>query len=109
MNLVASICKTMSQHRERQYGRCLTVEMVARVDLLVHDRVYLRDSLVQRGSFVSSTEVFACYLGWLGTILFAQAPGGGFLLGFGALAEFPKVENLKAMVDAAREYGVYRK
>jgi uroporphyrinogen-III decarboxylase len=35
------------------------------------------------------------------------APGGGFMLGFGALAEFPKLENLKAMVASAREFGVY--
>jgi uroporphyrinogen-III decarboxylase len=37
------------------------------------------------------------------------APGGGFLLGQGANAEFPIMENLQAMVDAAREFGVYRK
>jgi len=35
------------------------------------------------------------------------APGGGYYLGPGAVAEFPKLENLKAMADAAREYGVY--
>ena len=35
------------------------------------------------------------------------APGGGYTLGPGAHAEFPKLENLKAMVEAAREYGVY--
>lgn len=37
------------------------------------------------------------------------APGGGYYLGAGAVAEFPKLENLKAMADAAREYGVYRR
>ena len=33
------------------------------------------------------------------------APGGGYLLGSGASPEFPRMENLKAMADAAREYG----
>jgi uroporphyrinogen-III decarboxylase len=36
------------------------------------------------------------------------APGGGYILNAGALPEFPKLENLKAMVAAAHEYGVYR-
>jgi uroporphyrinogen-III decarboxylase len=36
------------------------------------------------------------------------APGGGYILGPGAFPEFPKLENLKAMLAAAREYGVYR-
>jgi hypothetical protein len=35
--------------------------------------------------------------------------GGGFILGAGAIAENPKLENLQAMVAAAREFGVYRK
>jgi hypothetical protein len=35
------------------------------------------------------------------------APGGGYILGPGAIPEYPKLENLKAMVSAAREYGVY--
>jgi uroporphyrinogen-III decarboxylase len=35
------------------------------------------------------------------------APGGGFILGPGATAEFPRIENIKAMVDTAREYGAY--
>jgi uroporphyrinogen-III decarboxylase len=35
--------------------------------------------------------------------------GGGYILGAGAIAENPKLENLKAMVAAAREYGVYKK
>ncbi len=35
------------------------------------------------------------------------APGGGFILAPGAIPEYPKLENLKAMVRAAREYGVY--
>jgi hypothetical protein len=35
------------------------------------------------------------------------APGGGYTLGPGAVADYPRLENLKAMVDAAREYGVY--
>jgi uroporphyrinogen-III decarboxylase len=37
------------------------------------------------------------------------APGGGFILNAGAMPEFPKIENLKAMVEAAREFGVYMK
>jgi uroporphyrinogen-III decarboxylase len=36
------------------------------------------------------------------------APGGGFILNAGAMPEFPKLENLKAMVEAAREFGIYR-
>ena len=32
---------------------------------------------------------------------------GGFILSPGAQTEYPKLENLKAMVQAAREYGVY--
>jgi hypothetical protein len=35
------------------------------------------------------------------------APGGGYILGPGAIPEYPRLENLKAMVEAAREYGVY--
>jgi len=35
------------------------------------------------------------------------APGGGYILGPGAIPESPKLENLKAMVDAARECGGY--
>jgi len=37
------------------------------------------------------------------------APGGGYILCPGASADEIKIENLKAMVQAAREYGVYRK
>ncbi|MBN1319287.1 MAG: uroporphyrinogen decarboxylase, partial [Thermoleophilia bacterium] len=37
------------------------------------------------------------------------APRGGYILGPGAIPERPKLENLKAMVDAARERGVYPK
>ena len=33
--------------------------------------------------------------------------GGGYVLGGGASIENPKLENLIAMVEAAREYGVY--
>ncbi|HTY81303.1 MAG TPA: uroporphyrinogen decarboxylase family protein [Dehalococcoidales bacterium] len=33
--------------------------------------------------------------------------GGGYILSAGASIANPKVENLKAMVDAAKEYGVY--
>lgn len=35
--------------------------------------------------------------------------GGGYILGTGASMDNPNVENLKAMVAAAREYGVYKK
>jgi hypothetical protein len=35
------------------------------------------------------------------------APGGGYVLGPGAVPEFPRLENLKAMARTAREYGVY--
>jgi hypothetical protein len=36
------------------------------------------------------------------------APGGGYILGPGAIPENPKLENLKAMAQAARDYGAYR-
>jgi len=35
--------------------------------------------------------------------------GGGFILSAGAIADNPKLENLRAMMAAIREYGVYRK
>jgi hypothetical protein len=35
--------------------------------------------------------------------------GGGYILGPGAVADEPKLENIQAMVDSAREYGVYKK
>jgi uroporphyrinogen-III decarboxylase len=35
--------------------------------------------------------------------------GGGYILAPGATADESKVENLKAMLEAAREYGIYRK
>jgi uroporphyrinogen-III decarboxylase len=34
--------------------------------------------------------------------------GGGYILGAGCIAEDPKLDNLRAMMDAVREYGVYR-
>ncbi len=34
-------------------------------------------------------------------------PGGGYVLAPGAVAEFPKLENMLAMARTAREYGVY--
>ena len=37
------------------------------------------------------------------------APGGGYILSPGAVGTSVNVENLLAMVEAAREYGVYRK
>jgi hypothetical protein len=33
---------------------------------------------------------------------------GGYILAAGAIAENPKLENLRAMMEAVREYGVYR-
>jgi uroporphyrinogen-III decarboxylase len=37
------------------------------------------------------------------------APGGGYILGGGASIDNGKIENLQAMMDAAKEYGVYKK
>ncbi len=37
------------------------------------------------------------------------APGGGYILGGGASIDKGKMENLRAMMDAAKEYGVYKK
>ncbi|MHB8105127.1 MAG: uroporphyrinogen decarboxylase family protein [Dehalococcoidales bacterium] len=37
------------------------------------------------------------------------APGGGFILAGGASIDNGKIENLKAMMEAAKEYGVYKK
>jgi hypothetical protein len=36
------------------------------------------------------------------------APGGGYILGGGAHVDTGGVENMKAMMDAAKEYGVYK-
>ncbi len=35
--------------------------------------------------------------------------GGGYILSAGTIAENPKLENLRAMLQAVKEYGVYRK
>jgi uroporphyrinogen-III decarboxylase len=35
--------------------------------------------------------------------------GGGFILSAGAIADNPKLDNLRAMVAAVKEYGVYKK
>jgi hypothetical protein len=35
--------------------------------------------------------------------------GGGYVLGAGCIAEDPKLENLRAMIEAVNEYGVYKK
>jgi hypothetical protein len=37
------------------------------------------------------------------------APGGGYILAAGCTAENPKLENLRAMLAAVKEYGVYKK
>jgi hypothetical protein len=36
-------------------------------------------------------------------------PGGGYLLCAGAIADNPKLDNLRAMLAAVKEYGVYKK
>jgi len=36
------------------------------------------------------------------------APGGGYILAGGAHIDTDKIENLHAMMDAAKEYGVYK-
>jgi uroporphyrinogen-III decarboxylase len=36
------------------------------------------------------------------------AKGGGYILGGGASAENGKIENFKAMMDAAKEFGTYK-
>jgi len=38
----------------------------------------------------------------------ACAPGGGYILGGGAHIDKGKIENLRAMMEAAKEYGVYK-
>jgi uroporphyrinogen-III decarboxylase len=35
--------------------------------------------------------------------------GGGYILAAGCIAENPKLENLRAMIAAVKEYGIYRK
>jgi uroporphyrinogen-III decarboxylase len=35
------------------------------------------------------------------------APGGGYILSAAASMDFGKIENLHAMMDAAKEYGKY--
>jgi uroporphyrinogen-III decarboxylase len=37
------------------------------------------------------------------------APGGGYILAAGCSAENPKLENLRAMLAAVKEYGMYKK
>jgi uroporphyrinogen-III decarboxylase len=37
------------------------------------------------------------------------APGGGYILSAGAVADNPKLNNLRAMVAAVNEYGYYKK
>jgi hypothetical protein len=34
--------------------------------------------------------------------------GGGYVLGAGCIADDPKIENLQAMVDSVKEYGIYK-
>jgi hypothetical protein len=36
-------------------------------------------------------------------------PGGGYILAAGCTAENPKLENLRAMIAAVKEYGIYKK
>jgi uroporphyrinogen-III decarboxylase len=35
--------------------------------------------------------------------------GGGYVLSAGTMAENPKLENLRAMLQAVKEYGVYKR
>jgi uroporphyrinogen-III decarboxylase len=35
-------------------------------------------------------------------------PGGGYVLGAGCIPDHPKLECVRAMMAAAKEYGVYR-
>ncbi len=35
--------------------------------------------------------------------------GGGYILAAGCMPENPKLENLQAIMEAVREYGVYKK
>jgi hypothetical protein len=37
------------------------------------------------------------------------AKGGGYILSAGAVAENPKLENLRAMIEAVKDYGIYKK
>ena len=37
------------------------------------------------------------------------APGGGYILSPGANSDIINIENMRAMVEAAKEYGVYKK
>lgn len=37
------------------------------------------------------------------------APGGGYVLAAGCVADDPKLGNLRAMIEAVNEYGIYRK
>jgi len=43
------------------------------------------------------------------TLIEECGKGGGYILGAGCIAEDPKLDNLRAMMEAVREYGVYRK
>ena len=36
-------------------------------------------------------------------------PGGGYVLGAGCIPDDPKLESVRAMMAAAKEYGIYRK
>lgn len=44
-----------------------------------------------------------------GRLIDTCGKGGGYILGAGCVADDPKLDNLRAMMDAVREYGVYRK
>jgi len=52
----------------------------------------------------SPAEVKACCRNLIETC----GKGGGYILAAGCIAENPKMENLQAMMQAIREYGVYR-
>jgi uroporphyrinogen-III decarboxylase len=37
------------------------------------------------------------------------APGGGYVLAAGCVADDPKLDNLRAMIEAVNEYGIYKR
>ncbi|NLT68155.1 MAG: hypothetical protein GXX84_16245 [Acidobacteria bacterium] len=43
------------------------------------------------------------------TLIEECGQGGGYILSAGAIPDNPKLENLRAMVEAVKEYGVYRR
>ena len=46
---------------------------------------------------------------YCGNLIETCGKGGGYILAAGCVPENPKLENLRAMLAAAKEYGTYRK